>query len=106
LQQGVPLPNIDMFRMSYMENVENRKQVQEFLEKGVIKPSTSPCRSPIGLVPEKDCIWHMWVDFRALNKTTDMIVEGDIWKKSLRSKQAPLHALASYVFHLVIRYKK
>jgi hypothetical protein len=48
----------------------------------------------------------MWVDFRALNKTTYMIVEGDIWKKALRSKKAPLHALTSYVFHLVIRYKK
>jgi hypothetical protein len=106
LQQGGPLPNIDMCRMSDMENVEIRKQAQELLDKGVIKPSTSPCRSPIGLVPEKDCIWRMWVDFRALNKTTNMIVEGDIWKKVLKAKQAPLHALTSYVFHLVIRYKK
>jgi hypothetical protein len=106
LQQGGPLPNIDMCRMSDMENVEIRKQAQELLDKGVIKPSTSPCRSPIGLVPEKDCIWRMWVDFRALNKTTDMIVEGDTWKKDLKAKQAPLHALTSYVFHLVIRYKK
>jgi CRISPR/Cas system-associated endonuclease Cas3-HD len=35
-----------------------------------------------------------------------MIVEGYIWKKSLRSKKAPLHELTSYVFHLVIRYNK
>jgi hypothetical protein len=35
-----------------------------------------------------------------------MIGEGDTWKKSLKEKQAPLHALTSYVFHLVIRYKK
>jgi hypothetical protein len=48
----------------------------------------------------------MWVDFRTLNKTTYMIVEGDIWKKDLRAKQDPLHALTSFVFHLVIRYKK
>jgi hypothetical protein len=48
----------------------------------------------------------MWVDFRALNKTTNMIVEGDTRNKSLKAKQAPLHALTSYVFHLVIRYKK
>jgi hypothetical protein len=48
----------------------------------------------------------MWVDFRALNKTTNMIDEGDTWKKALKEKQAPLHALTSYVFHLVIRYKK
>jgi hypothetical protein len=89
-----------------MENVEIRNQAQEFLDKEVIKPSTSPCRSPIGLVPEKDCIWRMWVDFIALNKTTNMIVEGDTWMKSLKANQAPLHALKSYVFHLVIRYKK
>jgi hypothetical protein len=89
-----------------MENVENRKQAQEFHDKGVIKPSTSPCRSPIGLVPKKDCMWCMWVDFRDLNKTIDMIVEGDIWKKDLKEKKAPLHSLTSYVFHLVIRYKK
>jgi hypothetical protein len=95
-----------MCRMSDMKNVENIKQAQEFLDKGVIKPGTSPSKSPIGLVPKKDCMWRMWVDFRALNKTTYTIVEGDIWKKSLRSKQAPLHALTSYVFHLVIRYKK
>ena len=92
--------------MSDMDNVENRKQAQEILDKRVIKPSTSPCSSPIGLVPKKDCIWRMWVYFRALNKTTYMIVEGDIWRIALKAKQAPLHALTSYVFHLVIRYKK
>jgi hypothetical protein len=106
LQRGGPLPNIDMCRMSKMDNVEIRKQAQQFLGKGVIKPSTSPCRSPIGLVPEKDCIWKMWVYFRAFNKTMNMIAEGDTWKKSLKAKKTPLHALTSYVFHLLIRYKK
>jgi hypothetical protein len=59
LQQDGPLPNIDMCKMSVMENVEIRKQVQEFLDKGVIKPSTSSCMSPIVLVAEKDGIWCM-----------------------------------------------
>jgi hypothetical protein len=106
LQQGGPLPNLDMCRMLVRENVENRKQAHKLLDKSFIKPRTSPCRSPIGLVPKKYCMWQMWVDFRALNKITDMIAEGDIWKKDLKSNQAPLHALKSYVFHLVIRYKK
>jgi hypothetical protein len=92
--------------MSVMENVEIINQAQELLDKWVIKPSTFPYRSPIVLVLEKDGIWHMWVDFRALNKTTNMIFEGDTWKKYLKSKQVPLHALTCYVFHLVIRYKK
>jgi hypothetical protein len=94
LQQGGPLPNIDMCKMSYMENVEIRKEAQELLDKGVIKPSTSPCRSPIGLVPKKYCMWCMWVDFRALNNTTDMIVEGDTWKKSLKEKKRKERSIA------------
>jgi hypothetical protein len=72
--------------MSDMENVKNRKQSQEWLDKGVLKPITLPCRSPIGLVPKKYCVWCMWVDFRALNKTTYIIVEGDIWKKDMKVK--------------------
>jgi hypothetical protein len=56
--------------MSVLENDKIRKQIQEFLDKGVIVPSTSPCGSPIVLVPKKNGTWHMCVDFRALNKIT------------------------------------
>ena len=54
--------------MSVLENAKIKRQVQELLEKGVIKPSTSPYVSPIVLVPNKDGTWCMCVDFRALNK--------------------------------------
>jgi hypothetical protein len=70
LQQECPLPNIGMYRMSVMENAEIKKQIQELLDKGVIVPSSSPCGSPIVLVPKKDGTWHMCVDFKALNKIT------------------------------------
>jgi hypothetical protein len=70
LQQDCPLPNIGMYRMSVMDNAEIKKQIQELLDKGVIVPSSSPCGSPIVLVPKKDGTWHMCVDFRALNKIT------------------------------------
>jgi hypothetical protein len=86
--------------------LKSEKKSQDLLDKRVIKPITLPSRSPIGLVPKKDCMWRMWVDFTTLKWTTYMIAEGDIWKKYLKEKQAPLHALTSYVFHLVIRYKK
>jgi hypothetical protein len=54
--------------MSIMENAEIKKQIQELLDKGVIVPSSSPCGSPIVLVPKKYGTWRMCVDFMALNK--------------------------------------
>jgi hypothetical protein len=68
LQQDCLLPNIGMYKMSVMENTEIKKQIQELFDKGVILPSSSPCGSPIVLVPNKDGTWHMCVDFKALNK--------------------------------------
>jgi hypothetical protein len=68
LQQDAPLPNIGMYRLLVLENAEIKKQVQELLNQGVIRPSTYPCGSPIVLVPKKDGTWRMCVDFRALNK--------------------------------------
>ena len=53
-----------------MENAEIKKQIQELLDKGFIRPSTSPCGSLIVLIPKKDGTWCMCVDFRALKKIT------------------------------------
>lgn len=70
LQQDCPLPNIGMYKMSMTENVEFKKQIQELLNKGIIRPSSLPRGSPIVMVPKKAGTWHMCVDFHALNKIT------------------------------------
>jgi hypothetical protein len=59
-----------MYRISVMENAKIKKQIQELLEKWIIVPSYLPCGSQIVLVPKKDGVWHICVDFRALNKIT------------------------------------
>ena len=56
--------------MSIMENAEIKKQIKDLLDKGFIRPSTSPCGSPIVLIPKKVGTWRMCVDFRALNNIT------------------------------------
>ena len=68
LQQDFPLPNIGMYRMLIMENAELKRQIKEMMEKGIISPRTSPCGSPVVLIPKKYGTWRMCVDFRALNK--------------------------------------
>jgi hypothetical protein len=99
LQQDCPLLNFGMYRMSVMENAEIKKQIQELLDKGVIVPSSSPCGSPIVLVPKKDGTWQMCVDFRALNKIT-------VKNRYPQFKDASNCAMGFLQqFHLVIKYK-
>jgi hypothetical protein len=59
-----------MYMMSMIDNVEIKKQVQDFLDKRVIRPSLSPCGSHIVMIPKKDGTWRMCIEFRALNKIT------------------------------------
>jgi hypothetical protein len=70
LQQDAPLPNNGLYRSSMLENAEINKQVLELLDKGIIRPSSSPCGSPIVLVLKKDGTWRMCIDFQASNKIT------------------------------------
>jgi hypothetical protein len=49
-----------------------KNQVQELLDKGLVRERLSPCAIPIVLSPNRDGGWRMCTDSRAINKITIM----------------------------------
>jgi hypothetical protein len=70
LTPSAPLPNGLVYHHSLMENDEIKCQIQELLQKGHIRPNSSPCGSSIVLVQKKDETWRLCIDYKALNKIT------------------------------------
>ena len=58
------------YRIAGSEMVELKKQIDELLEKGYKRPSTSPWASPVLFVEKKDGTQWMCVDYRGLNAVT------------------------------------
>ncbi|WVZ76600.1 LOW QUALITY PROTEIN: hypothetical protein U9M48_024565 [Paspalum notatum var. saurae] len=59
------------YRMAPIEHEEVKKNIDELLAKGYIRPSSSPWAFPVLLVEKKDTnVKRMCVDYRALNKVT------------------------------------
>ena len=70
LLPGARPPAQRTYRMSPTELAEVRRQLDGYLEKGWIRPSTSPYGAPILFVRKKDGSLRMCVDYRALNAQT------------------------------------
>ena len=58
------------YRMDVKDLSELKKQIEELLKKGFIRPSSSPWGAPVIFVDKKDGSRRMCVDYRALNDVT------------------------------------
>ncbi|MCO5597948.1 hypothetical protein L7F22_052035 [Adiantum nelumboides] len=67
---GSSPPNKPPYRVSQAQQEEIMRQVNELVEKGMVRPSSSPFCSPVLLVHKKNGTYRMCVDYRALNKIT------------------------------------
>ncbi|KAD7479276.1 hypothetical protein E3N88_02412 [Mikania micrantha] len=67
---GSVLPNKPAYRSNPQETEEMRKQVDDLLQKGLIREALSPCAVPTILVPKKNGEWRMCMDSRSINRIT------------------------------------
>ena len=62
--------SIAPYRMAPLELKELRKQLDELLSIGFIRPSTSPWGAPVLFVKKKDNTLRLCIDYRKLNRVT------------------------------------
>jgi hypothetical protein len=62
--------NKEADRLTPRENQEVKNQVQELLDKGLVRESLSPCAIPTMLSPNKYGGWRMCTNSRSINKIT------------------------------------
>ncbi|KAL0324943.1 UNVERIFIED_CONTAM: Transposon Ty3-G Gag-Pol polyprotein [Sesamum radiatum] len=62
--------SITPYRMAPLELKELKKQLEELLDKGFIRPSISPWGAPVLFVKKKDGSMRLCIDYRQLNRIT------------------------------------
>ena len=70
LHPGTSPISMTPYRMAPVELKELRVQLQELLDKGFIRPSTSPWGAPILFAKKKDKTLRLCIDYRQLNRAT------------------------------------
>ena len=59
-----------LYKLSPLDLEEAKKQIQDMLEHGFIRPSESPYGAPVLFVPKKDGSLRFCIDYCWLNKRT------------------------------------
>jgi hypothetical protein len=67
---GASLSNKVAYRLTSQENEEVEREVQDLMDKGLIRESLSPCIVLIVISPKKHGGWRMCTDSREINKIT------------------------------------
>ena len=70
LHPGTSPISMTPHRMAPVELQELRVQLQELLDKGFIRPSTSPWGASVLFAKKKDKTLQMCIDYRQLNRVT------------------------------------
>nr|GEV08025.1 putative reverse transcriptase domain-containing protein [Tanacetum cinerariifolium] len=65
--EDIPVARVP-YRLAPLEMQELSDQVQELVDRGFIRPSTSPWGAPVLFVKKKDGSFRMCIDYRELNK--------------------------------------
>ena len=70
LHPGTSPISMTLHRMAPAELQELRVQLQELLDKGFIRPSTSPWGAPVLFAKKKEKTLRLCIDYRQLNRVT------------------------------------
>ena len=70
LEEGARPIRQPPYRLGPQKVAEADRQVQELLEKGLIKPANRAWSSPVVMVWKKDGGWRFCIDYRQLNAIT------------------------------------